>query len=268
MNTTGARVNIMRLALGQFTPPSCDVAGSLARIMDMCQQAAAAGASWLILPELALGGYQIERARDIALDVDGPELTALTREARRLTISVQVGFAERQGALVYNSVLLMGQDGTRRIYRKTHLFGREPQAFTPGSALAIASQPALRLAPLICYDIEFPELARSLAQHGADAIFVSTANMEPYGDDQPMFARARALENGLFVAIANRTGSDEGFQFFGGSVVADPFGRILAQAGNEETLLLADCDLGLVAEARAANHYLTDRRPDLPVEMG
>jgi predicted amidohydrolase len=257
----------VRLALGQIAPPSCDVGGSVARCRTLCREAAAARADWLVLPELVLGGYQLSAARTIALVPNAPELQTLAREAQRLGIGLQVGFAEQEGTRLFNSALVVTPAGEQYVYRKTHLFGRESDVYTPGASLCVVAGRDPSVAPLICYDIEFPEPARTLALHGVDIITVSTANMEPYDASQALYARTRALENGIFVAIANRLGEDEGFHFFGQSIVADPFGRVVAQAGQEETLLVADCDLNLMAASRSHTDYLRERRPELGVEL-
>src|SRR5207302_469190 len=120
--------------------------------------------------------------------------------------------------------------GRRTIYRKTHLFGPEHGAYHAGDELPVIEETDLTIAPLICYELEFPEPARLAAARGAKLILVSTANPEPYADQQMLFTRTRALENRAFVAVCNRVGEESGFRFCGSSMVADPTGAVIAQA--------------------------------------
>jgi predicted amidohydrolase len=229
-------------------------------------EAAKARADWLVLPEMFLGGYQLEAVAEIALAAEGPELAGLAAAARELGVGIQVGFAERNGGLPYNAVLMAPPRGESLVYRKAHLFGRESGAYSPGNALAVLETGGVCLAPLICYDLEFPEPVRAVALQGAQLILVSTADMEPYGEQGELFARVRALENRVFVAVANRIGEESGYRFFGGCILTGPNGEVIAKAGSTETLLVADCDLSLCERAKADGDYLRDRRPELVVK--
>jgi predicted amidohydrolase len=111
--------------------------------------------------------------------------------------------------------------------------------------------------------MEFPEPVRALALGGARVILVSTANMEPYQVSQEVYLRSRALENGIFVAVANTIDEDARYRYFGRSAVADPQGRIIAQAGAEEEIVMADLDLAEAEEAQRSSPYLNRRRPSL-----
>ena len=150
------------------------------------------------------------------------------------------------------------------VYDKTHLFDREKSVFTPG---AVLEQPfawsGVRFGVLCCFDIELPEPSRTLALRGAQCLLVPSANMEPWGESHRAFVRSRALENHVFVAYANAVGPASGYVFEGGSCLVDPLGRILCDAGRDETVVWADLDVAVADEARRVGDYLSERRPEL-----
>lgn len=263
-NEMTADGNMVRIAAGQYHPVARDVAANVRRTLGLLDEAAGRGADWLVLPELFLSGYQLEQVGAVALDAGSRSIEQIVTHAGRLGIGVQVGFAESSDSVVYDSVLTVPASGERTIYRKTHLFGREPEAYGRGMELPVVVAGETVVAPLICYDLEFPEPARLAAGRGAQIILVSTANMLPYDEQQVLYGRARALENRAFVAVANRVGEESGYDFCGTSLVTDPFGRVIVQANDhDEVMLIADCDLTLIAEARGHGDYLADRRTDL-----
>ncbi|PLT30027.1 hypothetical protein CUU66_09760 [Peribacillus deserti] len=102
---------------------------------------------------------------------------------------------------------------------------------------------------MICYDTEFPESARSLALEGAEIILAPTANMTPFQHVQQLFIQSRAAENQVFVATTNQIGEEESTLFFGESAEANPFGEMLAKAGDQEEELVIEIDLGLIKKA-------------------
>jgi predicted amidohydrolase len=174
-----------------------------------------------------------------------------------------VGYPERRPDGVYNSVAVVNADGTvRSPYRKIHLFGRECHYFRPGHCYVVQRLAGLTVGVLICYDLEFPECSRALALSGADLIAVSTANMAPYREAQDVYVRARARENQVFVALANRVGREGRTRFVGGSGVWDPQGTGLVHADTAERVLIASIDRSAVSRARRAFSYLRDRRPE------
>src|SRR5262249_48892287 len=153
-------------------------------------------------------------------------------------------FPERAADAVYNSALFTDGKGTNAIYRKSHLYGDYERSWfkaeVPSSVLMTVN--GIRLGMLICYDVEFPENVRRLAQAGADLIVVPTAL--PKGSSGLMIAehmiRVRAFENQVFVAYVDHCGADGTFTYAGLSCIAAPDGAFLAQAPAEgEKLLLA-----------------------------
>lgn len=259
----------MRIALLQCAPGAPDTAAGLARLEDAAARAAAAGAALLVTPEMFLTGYAIgaDAVQRLAEPADGPAARAAAAIARRHGIALLYGWPERgaDGA-VYNTVQLLGADGSVLAgYRKTHLFGDLDRAqFRAGDRPSpVVELGGFRVGLAICYDIEFPEVARGLAMAGAEAILVPTANMTPFESVARRLVPARAEENTVFVAYANYVGREAAFDYCGLSCVAAPDGSDLARAGGGEELPVAELARGRLDAARAQLTYLRDRRPEL-----
>lgn len=236
---------------------------NLESALEVVARAARRGASLVIFPELYLTGYAVLRDLDgLASTRAAPALRALAAEARRYRIAVIVGYPERRPEGVYNATALVTAEGRLLPpYRKVHLFGRERRHFRPGRGYRLYRLPGLTVGLLICFDVEFPEAARALALAGAELIAVPSANMVPYRPAQDVYVRARALENQVFLALANRVGREGALRFVGGSGVWDPAGRTLIAAEQETAVLVATIDRAAVARERRRFSYLSERRP-------
>ncbi|MDQ0513012.1 carbon-nitrogen hydrolase family protein [Ancylobacter amanitiformis] len=260
----------MRIALLQTAgDPANRPAANLDRLAAAAARAAAAGARLLVAPEMFLSGYNIGREAALAAaePSDGPSARRAADIARDHGIALAYGYPERgERGRIYNSALLLDRDGETLLnFRKTHLFGDIDRAmFAPGEGTAeLAQIDGLRLGLLICYDVEFPEVVRALALGGADLVIVPTANMKPYDAVSLFVVPARAFENELFVAYANRCGREGDLDYMGLSCVGDPQGGNLVLAGDGEELVLADLDPERLKAARVLGTHLPDRRPDV-----
>jgi predicted amidohydrolase len=257
----------MKIAIYQGPGVFLDVAANLALLDRLAKSAATQDAGLLILPEMFLTGYNIgDEVGRLAEPARGPSAERAATIARDNRISLLYGYPERAGRSIYNSALLIDDAGRALAnYRKTHLFGpEERRLFRPGEDLAVARLAGLTIGILICYDIEFPELVRSLVLKGADMVAVPTALSPPYDEIPTSILRARAYENQIFVAYSNHSGTEGDLSFIGGSALVGPDGRDIVRAGrDEETLLIASADLARYAESRRLNTYLQDRRPEL-----
>lgn len=258
----------MRVALDQWRPVTAGKVEGLARLDAVAQAAREKGADILVLPEMALTGYNIGSGavRAAAEPLDGPLASAVAGIARRHGVALVAGFPEADGGAIYNAVLMVGSDGAHLAsYRKTHLFGDVDRAqFAAGDTLSpVFTYRGWRLALAICYDVEFPELVRALALGGAEALLVPTANMEPYTGVARRVVPARAEENEIFVAYANYAGSEGAFDYCGLSCIAGPDGADVARAGRGNEMILADLDRERLKAVRATLHHLRDRRPAL-----
>jgi 5-aminopentanamidase len=263
------RMGMMRIAI--FQGPG--EAGSVDRNLDLlgakAAEAAGHGAHLMICPEMFLSGYNIGAAlaSRLAEPANGPTSAQVATLARKNAIALLVGYPERgaDGA-IYNAVRLFGQDGHGLTnYRKCHLFGDlDRDMFRAGqSPSPVVELKGVRIGLLICYDVEFPEAARLLALAGADLLAVPTALMDPYEVVARTLVPARAVENQIFLAYANRCGREGDLRYCGLSCVVGPDGAELARAGRGEELIFADLDLDRLRAARTLSPYLKDRRPDL-----
>jgi len=261
-----------------------DVAANVRAAMVLVEEAAAAGASLVALPETWAykGGREGIRASGQA--VDGPSNAALAQLAARLGIFVLAGSIYEPSPVpdhVFNTSALFGPDGgLRAVYRKIHLFDvtagttvyRESDDVTPGTELVTVEVDlgqAARAAPValgltICYDLRFPELYCSLALRGAQILCVPAAFTTYTGAAHwEVLLRARAIENGCFVIAPGQVGEHlPGRECFGHSMIVDPWGTVLDEVQDGVGFCVADLDLGRVAEVRAQIPSLQNRRPD------
>lgn len=256
-----------------------DLQRSYATIAAIIDEARAAGAQLLVLPEAALGGYVESLHGDTepppALDPDGPELKTVMALAKDMVVCV--GFCEDGGdGLRHNVAACVSGDGLHGFHRKIHMPLDEGRFTTPGDRLAAFDTPVGRLGMLICYDKAFPEAARTLTLDGAEVLcFLSAwprSATNPAADltedrqwrRAELWDRARAAENSLVVASANQTGTFGRLDFLGGARIVNPGGDIVAQTGPEPGLAITTLDLGATVEkARRALSPIRDLRPDV-----
>jgi N-carbamoylputrescine amidase len=267
---------------------SLDPEDNLRRASDGLREAARRGAQVACLPELFRSQYfcQKEDAAnfDLAEPIPGPSTEALAGVARGTGMVVVGSVFERRAAGVYhNTAVVFDADGsTRGLYRKMHIpddpLYYEKYYFTPGD-LGFRTFPTryAQVGTLVCWDQWYPEAARLTALRGAEVLFYPTAigwhpaEKAEFGEAQASawetVQRSHAICNGVYVGAVNRVGhegpADGGLEFWGGSFVADPFGRVLARAGRDtEEVLVVTCDPRLQEETRRNWPFLRDRRID------
>jgi predicted amidohydrolase len=256
----------MKIALGQTLGTPGDVAANLSLMRRLATEAAGRGADLLLLPELFLSGYNIgSLTRDLAETVDGPSARTAAEIAGHAGIALAYGYPERSAEGIYNAALIIDrQGGTIANYRKTHLWGNEERAlFLPGQELVSFHLGGLSCGFMICYDIDFPEIARNFALDGVDAILAISATTKPYHVVSRHLIPARAYENRLFFVFANRAGEEHGLAYTGESCIAAPDGAILVQCGEMEELAVGEIDRAAYAAFRHDHRYIADRRPGL-----
>ena len=251
----------MKIDIVQIAGRDADVAYNLARAQQQIA-ACAPGTDLVVFPETHLTGFlDAAQCAAHAQPLDGPALRAIAAAARERDVAVVIGLVERDGARFYNTTALVTPDGVALSYRKTHLWVAERRAVLPGDRYATVEWRGVRVGLLICYDIEFPEGARALAELGAQLLLVTNGNMEPYGPVHRTAIMARAQENQLFAVMANRVGAGpDGMVFAGGSAAVDPFGRMLFEAGGGECRHALELDMTQYDAARSVYDYLADRR--------
>jgi 5-aminopentanamidase len=241
------------------------------------RDAAAKGTQLVVLPELANSGYvfaDAEEAHALGEPPDGTTVRAWRDEAMAHHIVVVGGFCERTvEGRVYNSAALVDADGVVTVYRKAHLWARETAVFSPGDAPApIVDTHVGRVGVGVCYDLEFPEVARGLALEGAEIIcfpmnWPRTAPPEGERSMAVTIAMATARLSHVFIAVCDRCGEERGGAFEGTSVIVDENGWLLDGpiAGGVAGTVFAECLLRRARDKRVNewNDVLADRRPEL-----
>ena len=264
----------IRVACVQLTSRA-DKAANLATTERLVARAAATGADLVVLPEKwnAIGNPDVLHAAAETLD-DGESVEAMRSWARTHGITLVGGsITERREARekLSNTCLVFDPEGeVAAVYRKIHLFDvdvgglryRESDAEEPGDEPVVARLEDWPIGLSVCYDVRFPELYRILALEGAELVTVP-ANFTLYTgkDHWHVLLRARAIENQLFVAAAAQVGETiAGKPSYGRSLVADPWGIVLAQASDEETVIFAELDRERLREIRRNLPSLANRQ--------
>jgi N-carbamoylputrescine amidase len=268
----------VRVACIQMEPHIGQNAKNLERSLELCEEAVTGGAQLLVLPELCNSGYVFEtrtEARDAAEEIPaGPSSAAWISFAQERGVYLVAGIAERSGERLFNSSIVIGPEGYIGTFRKVHLWNRENLFFEPGDlGFPIFHTPIGRIATFICYDGWFPEAYRACALQGADIICIPT-NWVPIpgqAEGSPamatVLAQANAHSNSVYIAAADRVGTERDQPFNGQSIIVSYTGWPLAgpASPDAEEILYADLDLGMARVARNWNDFnqpLRDRRPE------
>jgi len=221
----------------------------------------------IVAPEMWNTGYALDRIEELADPEGRRTLKLIAGFCRKYRICVLAGsIAERGKDGVRNVSYLFDRDGSVFCrYAKIHLFPLmdEPGHLRAGDGIALAELEGFTAGIMICFDLRFPELARRLAAEGVRVLFVPAQWPHPRMHHWRMLLMARAIENQIWTVGCNRVGESGGTRFFGHSMVVDPWGEIVAEAGEEETILTVRIDLGAVEEARKRLPVWECRRPDL-----
>ncbi len=223
-------------------------------------------ADLVIFPELwNIGFMSFDRYISEAEDINGPTMVLMGKLAREYRIYLHTGsFVEKRNRDYYNTSALLSPDGECiAVYRKIHLFGyqsKENRILTPGHEPVVVETPHGRMGMATCFDLRFPELFRAMVDRKADVFLVCSAWPYPRIEPWIMFNRVRALENQCFLISANMTGTNCGIQFAGHSMVTDPWGTILAGAGDGEMVVRTEIDTAGVEKARNTFPGLAGRR--------
>jgi N-carbamoylputrescine amidase len=267
----------------QMKPVVAAKDANVRRSLALIAEAAAKGARLVVLPELANSGYVFaDRAEAFGLAEeipDGATSRAWIDAARRHDLIIVAGIAEREGAALYNSAIVVGPSGHIGTFRKMHLWNAENLFFEPGNlGFPVFKTPIGRIGVAICYDGWFPETFRLHALQGADIVCVPT-NWVPIPGQEPgrpamatILHQAAAHSNSLFIACADRVGTERGQPFEGQSVIVNCTGWLAAGPAtrDDEEIITARINLSDARRKRnwnAFNQVLRDRRTDAYGEM-
>ena len=226
---------------------------------------ACAGSQLIVLPEIWTTGYfAFDRYAAESERLNGETVSMLAVKARSLKAYIVTGsFVERAGNRLYNTTVLLDPQGREiAVYRKIHLFGyssEERKLLTPGNEVVTAGTEFGVVGLATCYDLRFPELFRKMLDKGVQFILISSAWPYPRLEHWLLFNQVRALENQCYLISANCAGKNRGNQFVGHSAVIDPWGVILAQAGDAQVVLQVEVDPQGVERARVEFPPVHDR---------
>jgi len=282
-------VGLVQMSMGP------DPEANFAAAMRHIREAARMGAHIVCLPELFRAQYFCQREDlrlfDLAEPIPGPSTQKLADVAREAGVAIVASLFERRApGLYHNTAVTLDKGGNiASVYRKMHIpddpLYYEKYYFTPGDlGFQAVDLDSARVGTLVCWDQWYPEGARLTALKGAEVLFYPTAigwhpaEKDEFGaaqyDAWQTIQRAHAIANGVYVAGVNRVGHENGdvlgnrvegpgLEFWGGSFLADPFGRIVAKASHDaEEVLIGEIDLALIEETRRNWPFLRDRRID------
>jgi len=285
------KYNVGLVQMRMTAEPEANFASAVERI----REAARMGANIVCLPELFRTQYFCQREDlrlfDLAEAIPGPSTARLSEVAREAHVAIIASLFERRApGLYHNTAVTLNSDGAiAGVYRKMHIpddpLYYEKYYFAPGDLGFQAVDVACgRVGTLVCWDQWYPEAARLTALQGAETLFYPTAigwhpaEKAEFGAAQVeawrTIQRSHAIANGVYVASVNRVGIEygdvlgnradgPGIEFWGGSFLVDPFGRVIAQASHDaEEILIGEIDLGLIEETRRNWPFLRDRRID------
>jgi len=253
----------IKAAAVQFTITLGEIGPNLAQVRQSLQALAAEGVQLAVLPEMWGTGFAYKELNRLAERTGGlvEELAALSAEYGMVIVG---SLPEPHEDKVYNTAYVLDNGKLRGKYRKIHLFSlmQEDRSFDSGSSWLLTDTTAGRIGVFICYDLRFPELARRLAVEGAEILVVPGEWPKPRQEHWRTLLRARAIENQLFVVAANCCGVVGKLDFFGMSMIIDPKGELLAEAGYEPGNITATLDFAAMTAWRQQIPCFSDRKPE------
>ncbi len=266
----------LKVAAVQIAPVLGNTRANVDDCLHRLHECADGGVELVVFPECCLTGYAYDSRDDVhrvAEEVSGDAVQAVVAACRQRGVGAVVGFLERDGDRIYNSIALIEADRDITIYRKTHLplLGGDRFTCAGEQPFTVVETRWGRVGLLVCYDMRFPEPARVLALLGAQVI-VQPTNLPRGGEAHADFIlRTRACENRVWVVSANRVGEDAGFAFIGRSQIIAPTGEVLVEASKtQEEVITATIDPALASQKDLVMvpgayemHLLNHRRPEL-----
>jgi len=277
---TGRTVMNIKVATVQLTTDDRDKARVVNKALGMIDEAGAAGADLIVLPEVwtGLGYSDASPFETIAEPIPGPTTARLAERARRHRAMIVGSMYERApDGRYFNTAPFIDRDGSiRGLYRKTHLFDApnrtdippgmmESKKVAAGEVLPVFETDVATIGVFVCSDLRFPEVARVEALRGARILVCCSAFLSPRLDHWEFFLRARACENQVFVVASGQYGTEpaSGIAFVGRSAVIDPWGTIVATAPDREAVTVTTIDLAQIDEVKFRYPLMLQRRPSM-----
>jgi len=265
-----------KVALAQISCKREDKTENIRKMGETVAKAKKQGADLIIFPELSLTGYVVrDQIYELAETIPGPSTNTMESIARKTKAHIIFGMpelSEKTKATIYNAAVLVGREGIigkyRKIYLPTHSVFEEKRYFRPGYQTAVFDTELGKMGLLICYDIFFPEVSRLARLRGAQLIICISASPAVRRAFFETLTVARAMENTAFLAYVNLVGIEDGLQFWGGSRLIGPNGKVLVQAKcDEEDLVVCDVDYADIQPIETFVPTLKDLRPELFDEL-
>ena len=260
----------MKIAAAQIACVLGDFNANLRKISDFAALAKKSGAELVVFPEMVDTGYSMPVIQKHARTWSDGAVSELQKIAKEISIAIVAGISDRDGGSIFNAQVFVDAQGeVLAKYRKTHLVTAPPLderiCLLPGNDFVSCKARKFTVGLSICYDLRFPEMARTLVvKHGANLIVNSSAWPVVRAEHLRILALARAVENQSYLIIANRVGTDDGVTFCGSSVIVDPGGKILAAASpDREELTHAEISEAVLADVRNRVPVFDHRRADL-----
>jgi len=259
----------MKLSAIQMKVYSGDISANTSRMIQMVEKAAASGADLVVFPEMTDTGYDMQVILKTASTWNEGPVPCLRDAASRYKVRIMAGVSERVGADVFNAVVTIDTSGEIvGSYRKTHLITAEPMLehhfLKAGDKLGLVEVAGRKLGVITCYEIRFPEIARSLALLGAELIVIPAAWPLVRLPHWQALLVARAIENQVFVAGVGRIGDDTGVPFAGTSMIIGPYGNVIASGTQiHEAIVSAELNFDDISLVRSQIKVYKDRRSDL-----
>ena len=266
----------IKIALVQMNCKREDKAKNLTKIEQTVIKAKRQAADLVIFPELSLTGYVVrDQIYELAETIPGPSTKAMENIARKTKAHIVFGMpelSEKAQATIYNAAVFVGPEGVigkyRKMYLPTHSVFEEKRYFRPGYQTAAFDTELGKIGLIICYDVFFPEVSRLTRLKGAQLIVCISASPATRRAFFETLTVARAIENTAFLAYVNLVGIEDGLQFWGGSRLVGPNGKVLVQAKyDEEDLVMCDVDYTDIRPVETFVPTLKDLRPELFDEL-
>jgi len=266
----------IRVALAQINCRREDKAENMKKMEEMVTKAKKQAVDLVIFPELSLTGYVVrDQTYELAETIPGPSTKFMEDIARKTEAYIIFGMpelSEKTQATIYNTAVLVGPEGFigryRKMYLPTHSVFEEKRYFRPGYQTTVFDTKLGKIGLIICYDIFFPEVSRLTRLKGAQLIVCISASPAIRRTFFETLTAARAVENTAFLAYVNLVGIEDGLQFWGGSRLIGPNGKVLVQAKyDEEQLVMCDIDYTDIRPIETFVPTLKDLRPELFDEL-
>ncbi len=270
----------LSVAVAQLQPVAGAIEENRELTASAIEEAAGRGARLIVLPELCTSGYAGLDSLSVAAAAEtlpgGPSLQLWTRLCQRLDVVLVAGLAERHQDAFYNSAVVVGPQGLIATYRKLHLFSFERTLFAPGQGgLCLVETPLGSLGVLICFDLRFPEAVRALALAGCQVLCLPTTwtnAFKPHPYDQQGYCQAnrmaavQAYLNRIYIACADRAGSEGDLRYLGNSCVVGPDGELAVELAGADgsQVLVCEIEPQRAVDKRLGpdNDLFADRRPE------